>query len=521
MPLKDDINRREFLAPAAAGLALTIVPRHVLGGPGYVAPSDKITLAYIGCGTQGTREMLRLIATPDVQITAVCDPVKDGTNYVDWDKTGIRDSVRRTLEDPNWGAGVSGIRAGRDMAREIIETYYAKKRAAENFKGVASYADFRELLEKEKDLDSVKIMTPDHLHATISIAAMKKRKHVLMHKPLSNRVAEVRMVVESARKTGVATHLLAWRAPLTAVRQMILDGAIGNLKEVHNWTDRPFWPHQLALPTDRPPIPPNFDWDLWLGPEHDRPYHPNYTHAVFRGWYDFGGGSIADMGNYSLWPIFMALELPVPYSIEAQSSSSCEIIDQVSGVKMNDFSFPYANRVCFKFRNHARWPGLKLYWYDGGMRPFTPDELLEDGKSIPATGSLFIGDKGVILNNELMPAKTNAGIPGRQGTAPTRIPARRPQRWRRRRDRMGGRVQGRPRFGRQLPQCRQLLRSHRPGRRHHPLQPQNLQRKPLRPGIVVGPGGHEVHQRPRGQSVPGPRLPRQMEVDQRIGGFHA
>ena len=113
-----------------------------------------------------------------MQITAVCDPVKDGTNYVDWDKTGIRDSVRKVLENPDWGAGVSGIRAGRDMAKEIIETYYAKQRAAESFRSVASYADFRELLENEKDLDCVKIMTPDHLHATISIAAMKKRKHV-------------------------------------------------------------------------------------------------------------------------------------------------------------------------------------------------------------------------------------------------------------------------------------------------------------------------------------------------------
>ncbi len=405
MPLNGEINRRKFLAPAAAGLGLTLVPRHVLGGAGYTAPSDKITLAYIGCGTQGIRELLRLVANPEVQITAVCDPVKDGTNYVDWDKTGIRDSVRKVLEDSSWGAGTTGIRAGRDMAKEIIETCYAKNRASENFRAVASYADFRELLEKEKDLDSVKIMTPDHLHATISIAAMKRGKHVLMHKPLSNRVAEVRMVVESARKTGVATHLLAWRGPLAHTRQMLLDGAIGKLKDVHNWTDRPFWPQQLALPTDRPPVPPNFDWDLWLGPEQDRPYHPSYTHAVFRGWYDFGGGSIADMGNYSLWPIFMALELPVPHRIEAQSSSSAEVIDQVSSVKMNDFAFPYANRVCFKFAAHGSWPALKLYWYDGGMRPFTPDELSEDGKSIPATGSLFIGDKGMILNNELVPAK--------------------------------------------------------------------------------------------------------------------
>ncbi len=181
---KGDLNRREFLPPAAAaGIALTLVPRHVLGGPGYVAPSDKINLAYIGCGTQGTREMLQMLAMPQVQITAVCDPVKDGTNYIDWSATGIRDSVRRTLENPDWGAGFKGIRAGRTMAKEIIETYYAKKRGAEHFGAVASYADFRELLEKEKDIDAVKIMTPDHLHATIAIAAMKKHKNVLIHKP--------------------------------------------------------------------------------------------------------------------------------------------------------------------------------------------------------------------------------------------------------------------------------------------------------------------------------------------------
>ena len=186
---------------------------------------------------------------------------------------------------------------------------------------------------------------------------------------------------------------------------MIDDGAIGPLREVHNWTDRPFWPQALALPADRPPVPPGFDWGLWLGPERDRPYHPSYTHALFRGWYDFGGGSVADMGNYSLWPIFMALDLPVPYSLEAQSSSSSQLDDQVSSITANDFAFPYANRVCFKFAAHGRWPALKLYWYDGGMRPFTPDELLEDGRSAPATGTLFVGDKGSILNGELIPAK--------------------------------------------------------------------------------------------------------------------
>ena len=402
----DDINRREFLASTAAGVAaFSIVPRHVLGGPGHVAPSDKITMAYIGCGTQGIRELLRWVAVPDVQITAVCDPVKDATNYIDWSRTGLRDEVRRTLGDPGWGGDYTGIRAGRDVAKNIIETYYAKQRAAEKFRSVASYVDFRELLEKERDLDSVKIMTPDHLHAAISLAAMRKRKHVIMHKPLSNRVAEVRMVVDAAKKSGVATHLLAWRGPLTATRQMILDGAIGNLKEIHDWTDRPYWPQELPLPTDTPPIPADFDWQVWLGPERDRPYHPSYTHALFRGWYDFGGGSIADMGNYSMWPIYMALDLPVPYSIEAQSNSSAQIVDHVSTVAPHDFSYPYANRVRFRFAAHGQWQPLTLYWHDGGMRPFTPDALAAEGKSLPAAGTLFVGDAGMILNNELIPAK--------------------------------------------------------------------------------------------------------------------
>jgi len=399
------MNRREFLAPAAAGLAFSLVPRHVLGGPGYVAPSDKLTLAYIGCGTQGIRELLRLVANPEVQIIAVCDPVKDGTNYVDWDKTGIRDSVRKTLEDPTWGEGVPGIRAGRDMAKEIISAYYAKKRSSESYSGCSSYADFRELLEKEGDLDAVKIMTPDHLHATIAVAAMKKGKHVVMHKPLANRVSEARLVVDTARQTGKATHLLAWHGPLTAVREMLLDGAIGTLREIHNWTDRPLWPQALNPPRDTPPVPEGFDWKLWLGPSLDRPYHPSYTHAVFRGWYEFGGGSIADMGNYSLWPIFMALDLPLPISIEAQASFSCEIVDQVSGIAANDFAFPYANRVHFRFPAHGNWPALSLYWYDGGMRPFTRAELAEDSRAMPNAGTLFVGDKGLILNNRIVPEK--------------------------------------------------------------------------------------------------------------------
>ena len=123
----------------------------------------------------------------------VCDPNKDSTNYFDWSKNEIRDRIRKVLEKPSWGEGIDGIRGGREVGREVVETYYANQRASETFKGCATYADFRELLEKEKDLDAVKIMTPDHLHATIAIAAMKKGKSVLVHKPLANRLAESRL----------------------------------------------------------------------------------------------------------------------------------------------------------------------------------------------------------------------------------------------------------------------------------------------------------------------------------------
>lgn len=406
MNSSEDLNRRTFLESAVAPLAFTIVPRHVMGGSGYVAPNDKITLAYIGCGTQGFREMIRLIANPEVQIVAVCDPEKDNTNYIEWSKDDLRNSIRRVLEKPSWGEGIKGVRCGRDVGKEIVETYYALKRSGERYKGCASYADFRELLSKEKDLDSVKIMTPDHLHATISIAAMKKGKHVAVHKPLANRVSEARLVVETARKTGVATHLLAYRSgPAGNVREMIEKGAIGTLREVHDWTDRPFWPQYQTLPTDAPPVPATFDWNLWLGPALDRPYHPHYTHTVFRGWYDFGGGSIADMGNYSLLPIFLALDLPVPTSIEALTSSYVEVNDQISEVKMNDYSFPHACQVRFKFPAQGSRPPISLYWYDGGMRPFAPEALETDNKTVPATGTMYVGDKGVILQNQIYPEK--------------------------------------------------------------------------------------------------------------------
>jgi hypothetical protein len=152
--------------------------------------------------------MCELITKPEIQITSVCDPNKLSTDYLDWSANGIRDGIRKVLEDPNWGASYSGIPGGRDIAKNLVDTYYSKKNAA-GYKGCASYVDFRELFEKEKDFDAVKIMTPDHLHGYISIAAMKKGKHVVIHKPLANIMYEARKVIDTAKQTGMSTHLLA------------------------------------------------------------------------------------------------------------------------------------------------------------------------------------------------------------------------------------------------------------------------------------------------------------------------
>jgi len=416
--MNSGISRRDFLGTAAASAAFTIVPSYVLGGSGVVAPSDKITLAYIGTGTQGLREMLPLLAAPEIQIVSVCDPSKYAVGYRDWGRDSLLKEIRSALGKPDWNTeGV--IPGGREVAKDIVETCYAAKRPGGTFAGCSAYADFRELLDKEKDLDAVKIMTPDHLHGVISIAAMKKGKHVIMHKPIANRLEEARLVIDTAREKGVATHFMPWDAngSMEQILAWIKDGSLGTLREVHNWTNRPVWPQYTSIPTDTPAVPEGFDWDLWLGPEAARPYHPNYTHMVFRGWYDFGGGSMADMGHYSLWSVFNALDLGAPTSVEPRLSHTCDFNDVVPRRTRNDFSFPTASVVRFKYPAKGDRAAMELTWYDGGMRPPTPPELEEDNKELPPEGLMFVGDKGkafaafFLENPRLIPEKRMQGRP--------------------------------------------------------------------------------------------------------------
>ena len=395
------MHRRKFIKDAATAAAgFTILPRYVLGGKNHVAPSDKITLAYIGMGTQGIRELLPLLANTSFKVTAICDPNKDAVGYKDWSKDGLRNEIRTTIKDTNWvSGGDNTVPGGRDNGKSVVDSFYANVHPELRYNGCNAYADFRELFDKEKDLDAVKIMTPDHLHGLISMAAIKRGKHVLVHKPLSNRLIEGKKVIAAARESKAITHLIPWdsNGSMDTVMAWIKAGAIGTLTEVHNWTNRPVWPQFPTLPTDTPAVPPGLEWDLWLGPEAERAYHPNYTNMVFRGWYDFGGGSMADMGHYSLWTVFNALQLQSPTIIEPNLSHVCGMHDPVPFQIRNDFSFPMASSVRFKYPANGSRPAVDLCWYDGGMRPPIPVELLEADKELPAEGMMFTGTKGKIL----------------------------------------------------------------------------------------------------------------------------
>ena len=395
------INRRKFVGMiSTTAVAFTIVPRHVLGGKNFVTPSDKITLAYIGIGTQGLRELLPLLSIKELQVIAVCDPNETATGYRDWDRNWLRNDIRKAIQESDWQPGGDNmIPGGLQNGKYIVDTFYSKLRYGQQFRSCTAYTNFRELFEKEKDLDAVKVMTPDHLHGIIAMAALKKGKHISMHKPLSNRLLEGKKVINLAGESNLTTHLIPWEGnqSLDTVMSWIKQGAIGTLQEIHNWTNRPVWPQYPALPVDQAPVPKGFNWDIWLGPEADRPYHPNYTNMVFRGWYDFGGGSMADMGHYSLWSVFNAFELSGPMMIEPNFSHYCNMNEPVPYTVKNDFSFPMASSVRFKYPPKGSRPAVDLCWYDGGMKPRIPDELLSENKELPAEGMLFAGDKGMIL----------------------------------------------------------------------------------------------------------------------------
>jgi predicted dehydrogenase len=361
------VDRREFMTrTAAAGVAATILPRHVLGASGDVAPSDKVNVAIIGVGGQG-RHNFRALAQEDAcQVIAIADPSEE------WDLS------------PYYYGG----KAGRGPVRAEIEETYAQKTPNHR---CAVYEDFRVMLEKEKAIDAVLIATPDHLHAYVAAYAMKAGKHVYCEKPLTHDIWEGRTLAKIARETGVATQMGNHGRSSEGHRQTaewIRDGAIGAVREVHAWGGAGNFAKGKGRPVETPAMPAGLNWDLWLGPREWRPYHPAYAPFNWRGWWAFGGGGLPDVAPHHLDPAFNALALDCPETVEA------------SGPSLDDEVCSTGVLATWRFGPRGSMGPVSVFWYDGGLRPPTPPEIdtddprqrLGEGKN----GIFFIGDKGII-----------------------------------------------------------------------------------------------------------------------------
>lgn len=393
MSKKSVLTRREFLGgSAASAAALTLLPRPSFAdSSSSTPPSDRITLGCIGVGAQGTRVMMDFLKFPEVQVVAVCDVNRGSSDYIEWSPGELVGKERRLVKDPSWGSDWKGPTCGRLPAARLVDAYYRNVRKIPGYRACATYNDFRDLIAKERDLDGVVVCTPDHWHAFISIYALRHGKHVFSQKPMAHTVRECALMAQAARETGLATQVAVMDEASKSTRQLtewIAAGVIGQVREVHNWSQRPYWPQGIKRPTESEPVPEGLDWDMWLGPAPERPFNHIYQPFVWRGWHDFGEGAIGDMGNYSFDTLFRVLELTAPTSVEGSSTP------------LFPETFPVGELVHWEFPvRHGRAPVL-INWYDAQLRPRRPKELKQGQlMSDPENGEgmLFVGDKGKIL----------------------------------------------------------------------------------------------------------------------------
>lgn len=342
-------SRRKFLA-ATGGLALNfmVVPRHVLGGVGYLAPSERVNVGGIGAGGMGGGD-IATVARLGANIVALCDV------------------------DEQRAAGSFGA-----------------------FPKARRYRDFREMIDKEaKHIDAVTVGTPDHIHAVASMAAIRAGKHVYCQKPLTHTLHECRELTRAAHQAGVATQMGNQGHATEGARltnEWIQAGVIGTVSEVHVWSDRAgrLWKQGIGRPTDRPPVPSTLDWNLWLGPIRERPYSPAYAPVSWRGWWDFGTGAMGDMGCHIIDHPVWALKLGPPSVVEARTTIDGSYLD---GDKPNTETYPIAAMIFYEFPARGDLPPVKMTWYDGGLMPPEPAEMPPGGR-LPDNGVLYIGSKG-------------------------------------------------------------------------------------------------------------------------------
>lgn len=366
-------SRRNFLKTSAiAASAFMIVPRHVLGGPGFLAPSDRLIIASIGVGGKGQSDIANFYKSGKADIGFLCD-----------------------VDDTRAAATVK------------------------SFPKAKYYRDYREMLDKEsKNFDAVSISTPDHNHAIQAVAAMQRGKHVYVQKPLTHDIYEARMLTTAAEKYKVVTQMGNQGASNDGPRQMkewYDAGLIGDVHTVYAWTDRPVWPQGIAWSANKAEVPKDLDWDLWLGTAPYKDYVAKLVPFNWRGWWDYGTGALGDMGCHLLEAPFSVLNLK--YATEVQASVGSVYIDEFKRGYFPD-SCPPSSHVTLKFPKTNKTKGdVVVHWMDGGIQPERPEELqanevFGDG----GNGTLFVGTKGKMMSNtygrkpRLLPLSKNENI---------------------------------------------------------------------------------------------------------------
>lgn len=346
-------GRRNFLKTAGlAAAAVTIVPRYVLGGKGFIAPSDKIYVAGIGVGGKGESDIASFAKSGKAEIAFLCD-----------------------VDDRRAATSVK------------------------SFPKAKYYKDYRKMLEAEhKSIDAVSISTPDHNHAVQTMAAMQLGKHVYVQKPLTHDIYEARMLTEAAKRYKVVTQMGNQGASGDGVRQLMewyQAGLIGEVHTVYCWTNRPVWPQGIPWPTQKAEVPKELDWDLWLGTAPYKDYVDKLVPFNWRGWWDYGTGALGDMACHIIEPAFRVLKLKYPLDVEASVGSV-----YVDEFKRGYFpeSCPPSSHIIMSFPDAHGKPGVKLHWMDGGIQPERPEELganetMGDG----GNGVVFVGSKGKMM----------------------------------------------------------------------------------------------------------------------------
>ncbi|MCM4150118.1 gfo/Idh/MocA family oxidoreductase [Arenibacter sp. N53] len=357
-PKKSVDSRRSFIKKGAMASSIFFVPRHVLGGVGYTAPSDRLNIAAIGAGGKGASDIRNASVGGREKVVALCD----------------------------------------------VDFSGSAKKSVELFPKAKLYADFREMLDKEKGIDAVTISTPDHVHGPAAAYAMERGVNVYVQKPMTHNIREARMLTEMARSKKIVTQMgnQGGSNPLLGMVQKWVDsGDLGKISKVQVWTNRPVWPQGGAFPKPDPSAKPkDLNWDLWLGPSEFKPYTPNLHPFGWRGWWEYGTGALGDVGCHLIDIPFRTLGLKYPTDAECS----------VGAVYTNMWNADYHPEGCpassyitlhFGATEKSQSP-IEMSWSDGGIRPAHPEIIPADheiGGKGSQNGVLIIGEKGIISTN--------------------------------------------------------------------------------------------------------------------------